>query len=168
MHESLARLLEHARQKTAGSSRPVYDEIDLRTRMEVSPAVFSNWKARGISKEGALSAEAKFGCSAHWLLSGKQETTAKSWWLFRVLTPDQVSQLSPKALQSVENLAISLLEIQGAPPSEVEHKYMQTDTVVTPRSEGFSGKQEKPSFMKKEQSGQRSADPRPSRKARDG
>lgn len=132
--------------------------------MGVTPAVMSNWKARGISKEGALAAEAKFGCSAHWLLTGKSEAANIKEWPFVLLTPDNVRQLSPKALESVENLAFSLLEIEK---STAPSTNAQPDTVVAQRSDGFSGKQAKPEFMK-DKSGQRSTDPRPSRKTRDG
>ena len=163
MHESLERLLEHARKKTTGSSRPVLDEADLRAQMGVSPAVFSNWKSRGISKEGALIAEAKFGCSAHWLLSGRAQTPQAKEWPFSLLTPDDVRKLSSKALEMVERQALSLLDLET---TVTVHK-AQTDTVAPPKSEGFPGTQQKPEFMKAV-SGKRSADPRTPRKTGNG
>lgn len=167
MHESVTRLLDHARQKTAGTSSPVYTEADLKARLGITPAVMSNWKARGISKEGALAAEAEFGCSAHWLLTGKAEAVSSDVWPFALLTPDDIRQLSPKALESVEKLAVSLLEIEGSISNERQRSVTHEDTVLSPRSKGFTGTVKKPDFMK-DQGGQRSADPRPSRKRRDG
>lgn len=69
-HPSMQRLLEHARRVTAGTPSPVMDWRSLLIRLQASPATITNWKRRGLSKEGALAAEREFGCSAAWLLDG--------------------------------------------------------------------------------------------------
>jgi len=71
MHPSMQRLLQFARETTHETSAPVHDYADVGQRMGRSSAVMTNWKARGISKEGALQAEEVFGCSARWLMTGE-------------------------------------------------------------------------------------------------
>lgn len=71
MHESVKRLMEYAREATAGEPRPVASFGDLGFRMGKSSAVLTNWKARGVSKQGAIEAEAMFGCSVTWILTGE-------------------------------------------------------------------------------------------------
>lgn len=70
MHESIVRLLNYARKSTANEKKPVLDFQGLSERLEVSSARMTNWKTRGISKDGALKAEVVFGCSATWLMTG--------------------------------------------------------------------------------------------------
>lgn len=115
MHESMARLLVFARQKTASSPRMVEEAADLKEWLNLTPAVLSNWKARGISKEGALAAEAVFGCSANWVLTGKGEMVPKNVWPFTLLTPEQVQSLPAEHLATVEKVALDLLGITKVP-----------------------------------------------------
>ena len=70
MHQSMKRLLDFARSAGSPTGRPVRTFADVGAAIGVTSAVISNWKARGLSKEGALKAEAAFGCSAQWLLQG--------------------------------------------------------------------------------------------------
>jgi hypothetical protein len=76
MHESMQRLLDFAKKATAGTSKAIRTFTDVGSRMGVSSAVLSNWKGRGISRDGALQAEAVFGCSAQWLRTGNGPTAA--------------------------------------------------------------------------------------------
>lgn len=55
----------------------------LARELNVSPQTVKNWSARGISKEGAMAAQAKFGCDAN-SLRGQSEV------LFAV-DPDQAA-----------------------------------------------------------------------------
>lgn len=66
MHPSVMRLLDYARRKV----RHPLSAGEIGRQMNVSAATMTNWKARGISKEGAIRAEALFGCSVTWLLNG--------------------------------------------------------------------------------------------------
>lgn len=70
MHESMVRLINYARDVTAHEKPPVLTWGDVGVRMDVSPAVLTNWKARGISEGGAIRAEKVFGCSVSWLMTG--------------------------------------------------------------------------------------------------
>lgn len=77
LHESIQRLLECAKKATQASTNPVTDEGSLRNRMGITSATFSNWKTRGISKEGAIRAEALFGCSVAYLMTGSEARSIK-------------------------------------------------------------------------------------------
>jgi len=70
MHESTKRLLDFARRSTATTSNPISDFTALGKFLEVSSATMTNWKTRGVSKDGALLAEAKLGCPAQHILYG--------------------------------------------------------------------------------------------------
>lgn len=72
MHESVLRLLQCAKEATKTAREPVADFADLARKLGVSSAVMTNWKARGVSKEGAIKAEQVFGCSAQWVLTGER------------------------------------------------------------------------------------------------
>lgn len=39
-------------------------------RMNISPQTLQNWEPRGVSKDGALKAQAVYGCDANWILGG--------------------------------------------------------------------------------------------------
>lgn len=69
----MQRLLEFAKQAPVSRTlrRRVKTWADLQWAMNASSQALHNWKQRGISKDAALEAEAKFGCSATWLLSGE-------------------------------------------------------------------------------------------------
>ena len=71
MHPSAKRLLDKARSATNASATPITSFGDLVARMGVSSATMTNWKARGVSKDGVLQAEALFGGSASELLTGE-------------------------------------------------------------------------------------------------
>lgn len=71
MHSSVSRLLDYAKRHTAGSLHPVSGFPALQVRLQVSSASLTNWKQRGVSKEGAIKAEKEFGCSVNWVLTGK-------------------------------------------------------------------------------------------------
>ncbi len=86
MHPSMDRLLDFARRSTAAlplASR-LTDFAGVQARLGVSSAVMTNWKSRGISKEGALQAQEAMGCSATWLLSGEGPDASDDWPFTRV------------------------------------------------------------------------------------
>lgn len=127
IHASALRLMEAARAATAYESplRRVADFEQLRKAMGVSPAVLTNWKSRGVSAEGALAAEALWGCSACWVLTGNEP---KPWGPV-TLSPDVVASLSrvrrmrPDAHQIIEaGLRAQLENVLGRPDVEpAEH-----------------------------------------------
>lgn len=71
MHPSVTRLLDYARRKTKQTSNVVTDFAVLQVRLQVSSATMTNWKKRGVSKEGAITAEQELGCSVNWVLTGE-------------------------------------------------------------------------------------------------
>lgn len=72
VHPSAERLLESARRCTMHlpSSRQLHTWLQVRTVLRITAARLTNWKQRGVSEAGALQAEAKWGCSAYWILTG--------------------------------------------------------------------------------------------------
>lgn len=77
-HPSIERLLSFVR--ASARVRPelahAKPEADIQIRLGVSPQVFTNWKKRGISKEGALDAQRELGVNAWWLLQGEGQQVA--------------------------------------------------------------------------------------------
>lgn len=93
----MKRLLDFVRSSTANSARPLHDFPEIAEALGgVTSAVMTNWKARGISKEGALAAEERFGCPATWLLSGVMPPVAHSG-------PDVMSQTA-QLLQDIADV----------------------------------------------------------------
>jgi phage repressor protein C with HTH and peptisase S24 domain len=76
MHETVARLLTFAREKTRGSRAEINDFGALQVLLDATSATMTNWKSRGLSKQGALRAEKELGCSANWLLTGEGHAEA--------------------------------------------------------------------------------------------
>nr|WP_172624050.1 helix-turn-helix transcriptional regulator [Rhodanobacter glycinis] len=62
LHPSCARLYSVAAE--IGDDAPA----KVSTRLNVSAQVLQNWEGRGVSKDGALQAQAVYGCDANWLL----------------------------------------------------------------------------------------------------
>lgn len=100
VHDSALRLLAFAQVATASRRQPVTDWASLGACLGASAATVTNWKRRGVSKDGALDAEREFGCSAVWVLEGTgaevptQERAPP--WPFEDLTPDAWARLSQK------------------------------------------------------------------------
>ena len=69
---SLVRLLDAARRATAHlpPSRRIEDFDALRVDMGQTAQAWNQWKDRGLSKDGALLGEQRYGSPAVWLLSG--------------------------------------------------------------------------------------------------
>lgn len=76
----MQRLLSFAQATSAARpDRKVLDSYRaIQDHLLVSPAVMTNWKRRGISKEGALQAQKEIGCNAGWLLTGEGAQEAPS------------------------------------------------------------------------------------------
>ena len=81
VHPSFQRLLDSAMEATAhlGASRRVTSEADLRRHLAVSPQTANNWKKRGVSQEGALDAQRRFGMSATWIADGTGTKAVANW-----------------------------------------------------------------------------------------
>lgn len=64
-HESLKRLLAAAKEVEG-----VVGPAALAATLVESEQTITNWAKRGVSKAGAMKAQAAFGCSANWVLHG--------------------------------------------------------------------------------------------------
>lgn len=62
LHPSCARLYSVAAE--IGDDAPA----KVSARLNVSAQVLQNWESRGVSRDGALQAQAVYGCDANWLL----------------------------------------------------------------------------------------------------
>lgn len=65
MHESAVRLYEAAKAlaDTEGQSA-------VAALLNESPQTLNNWESRGVSKQGAMKAQAAWGCDANWIRTG--------------------------------------------------------------------------------------------------
>lgn len=119
IHESMNRLLAHAMKVTRGEFGAIVDFKGLQDRLGESSAVMTNWKTRGLSKDGALKAEREFGCSATWLLDGEgdevaREPAQKPVWPFVLIKPEHYKALPDEDRQIVEKLAVRLHDLHMA------------------------------------------------------
>lgn len=114
-HESTQRLLDAVRSATAG--RPLIERVtdwaSLTKAMPVSPAVMTNWKRRGLSADGALTAEGRWGVSAWWLLHGETPPAwgAKGGVFSQELTL-ALARLPADELRRIENGIRGQLDLQ--------------------------------------------------------
>lgn len=121
MHESVTRLLDCARRATAAkpASHRIEGLTDLGKAMGASSATITNWKARGVSADGALAAEGLFGCSAWWILHGKHPP---SWKDAKAspLTDELLARLAADPAQSAiwENAIRGALGMEPIVPKE--------------------------------------------------
>lgn len=65
MHNQMKRLYEAAK-----SLKEITGQSELARALNTSPQVVKNWEARGVSKQGMLTAEQSIGCSAVWIETG--------------------------------------------------------------------------------------------------
>lgn len=73
MHPSIERLYQAAKQ-----IRDITGQSAVARLLNESPQTVKNWETRGVSRSGALTAEAALGVRAAWLLAGDGEMLAGS------------------------------------------------------------------------------------------
>ncbi len=66
MHTQMKRLYEAAK-----TLKGITGQSELARALSALPQTVKNWEARGVSKQGMLTAQRLFGCSAVWLETGK-------------------------------------------------------------------------------------------------
>lgn len=71
LHPTMARLYEAARE-----IKQVRGQSAVARLLNASPQTLKNWEARGVSKQGAITAQQAIGCDATWLLEGTGEMLA--------------------------------------------------------------------------------------------
>lgn len=67
LHPSFQRLID------AAKDHGIETRNDLFSALGQTKFTVNNWAKRGVSKDGALIAQSKFGCSSLWILFGKDE-----------------------------------------------------------------------------------------------
>jgi DNA-binding XRE family transcriptional regulator len=63
IHATMARLYQAAKELRP----PIEGQSDLARALNVSPQVVNNWEERGISKDGAITAQQLLGINAVWI-----------------------------------------------------------------------------------------------------
>lgn len=115
MHPSVSRLLDYARRKTKGSPVVIADFQALQVILEISSGTMTNWKSRGVSKEGAIKAERELGVSANWVLNGEGDEDASHAVRQKALAGKaQTATEDLLFLPGFEALSIPLLAQKGA------------------------------------------------------
>lgn len=114
MHESMQRLY-----KIALARDGIRLQSELASALNESQQAVNNWEARGISKDGALKAQARFSCDANWLLIdgpasklpalvAKEPTPiygafrSANAWPFKALKQEQFDLLSDEEKEHIE------------------------------------------------------------------
>lgn len=91
--------------------------------LNLSPQVVKNWESRGISQQGAISAQAVIGCNVAWLLSGAGPMASDAHTARKTPPPcvltlelqEAISRLSHDALHKLENQLRVQLDLPPIP-----------------------------------------------------
>jgi hypothetical protein len=140
MHDSMLRLYQAAKQikKIAGQSA-------VAALLSESPQTVNNWETRGVSTNGALKAQTKIGCNAHWLLTGAGSMFAV-WPFPKVpierfldLDDDDRGYVQIKLLQAIAECE----EIEATEATEADHAVLDKNVRTTNKT--FRAKEPKKS-----------------------
>lgn len=109
----MKRLLDLARERTRhlGEGQRVETFTDLGNQLNVSSAVLTNWKSRGISKEGALDAQRLWGINALWLLERRPPQSVDGAGLLTAEVTARLLQLEANELRRAENQLRAFLDM---------------------------------------------------------
>lgn len=110
-----------------GSGKPVSKSAVARL-LGVSPQTVTNWKERGVSRDGALFAQDKFGFSATWILNGTGDPTA----IDRGATgaPSQAARLDPDVLRIAAQTARAIAARAIDPEQDADLLAKAYDAIV--------------------------------------
>lgn len=95
MHKQMERLYE-----AASTLKDITGQSGLARALNASPQTVKNWEARGVSKQGMLTAQRVVGCSAVWVETGKGQM--------------QVSAGADVPAVGSEYITFELLDVQAA------------------------------------------------------
>lgn len=82
MHASIERLYE-----AAAKIKGVTGKSNVARLLNISPQTLKNWEVRGISNEGAITAQQVMGCSAVWITDGTGPMSTTTVELLRYPVP---------------------------------------------------------------------------------
>jgi phage repressor protein C with HTH and peptisase S24 domain len=86
MHTQMERLYEAAK-----ALKSIGGQSELARALNASPQTVKNWEARGVSKQGLLTAQRVIGCSAVWVETGKGQMQVNEGAEVPASKPDYVS-----------------------------------------------------------------------------
>lgn len=101
----------------------------------------------------------------NWLATGDGPMVSSGLWPFALLTPEQLQELPPQHLETVEKVALDLWHLSKVHAPTTER---HVDTEPVPRRSGLTGTIPKPDFMKGGSEQQRGQSQGASRKTRNG
>lgn len=144
----MKRLLDFAKKATKGKTDAIHDFRALGLALEESSATITNWKSRGVSRDGALKAERIFGCAASWVLdgegaAGEPKMSSDPMQSLDLLSPEQVYDLMMVHLQDVQKLARTLIEKRSSPTKGAQNSPAtgeQVSNFTTPKSFQANGR----------------------------
>ncbi|WP_238925121.1 hypothetical protein [Achromobacter insuavis] len=99
MHETTARLFAAIEEMEPGGA----STSKIAARMNVADNRVTNWKARGISFEGAIQAEAAYGIPAAWIMYGKMPPQPRQW-PFPGVHPEDYARLAEPDREDIQEL----------------------------------------------------------------
>jgi phage repressor protein C with HTH and peptisase S24 domain len=111
MNIKMTRLYEAAR--AAGKLTGDTDQAELARLLNESPQTIHNWETRGLSKQGALTAQSVFGVNATWLNSGTGDMFVSS-------SNAQFSTLHSTTKKNEHEIVLSHYETGGSMGGGVE------------------------------------------------
>lgn len=126
IHESMRRLYQAAKTKLGHAPGP----SELARELETSAQVVKHWEARGISKDGALIAQARFGIDANQLLTNDRfappppkpshkASEPQPWdWPFAEVTTSDWATLRADEKSYVESGIKMMIKARDAPPKQ--------------------------------------------------
>lgn len=116
----MKRLLDLARSVTAHmpDGRRVETFADLGAQLGASSAVLTNWKARGISKDGALEAQRLWSINALWLLEDRTPASIVGDGPLSMEVMARLAALPTDEVRRAENQLRAFLELEPLPRDE--------------------------------------------------
>ncbi|WP_269497775.1 hypothetical protein [Castellaniella sp. S9] len=115
MHKTTARLFAAIEDRYPGEA--VTSKVAA--KMNVADNRVTNWKARGISFEGAVQAEVVFGIPAAWIMYGQQPLQTDQWPFDKWVRKEEITALSEADLGYVaHSIRAALNDISRAQGSK--------------------------------------------------
>lgn len=111
MHETARRLFEAIQTISKGQVDGFASPGAVGAYIGVAPAVITNWKKRGISKDGRLDVNAKHGINPYWLETGEGE----------MLSGAAANTIDVEATDVTNRRALPGATAQAEAPSPTEH-----------------------------------------------
>lgn len=127
MHPTAERLYQAAHHLRATTGQSAVARL-----LNESPQTVKNWESRGISKAGAIKAQAEIGCSASWLLSGEGSMAVEQVPATAQAPAQSVASLTPSPAPWENAIQVPLLANAGSmgQGTDVQHEDVIMGTIA--------------------------------------